>query len=278
MNSDSWIPVGSTFKDRTNAGHSGQKHSGHKLSRLLSSEPAPPALVIPSFLSVIAAVEEVHRDNKGPCDLDPRNVFLRSDGTVELSTLTPAASGMTVVLNSSKYSAPEMVEETSGHIDTILLDSYMLGFVFYEILLGSDRFEQQFQEVAGQGKFGWLTWHADKTKRAKPLSEVMDGFPSVLSNLIAGMMAKDTSERIGNLQRIADTISEASQATMVISNLSALRGPDQGSASQKASASQKVDFLWRWLFSVARDALRRVPWNPTSARRHKQTQSRAQDA
>jgi serine/threonine protein kinase len=277
-NDDGRIQPGSTFKARTNPAYSEQRRSGHDLSRLLSSEPAPTGLVIPSFLSIIAAVEEARRGNKGPCNLDPRKIFFRSDGTVELSTLAPAESGMTVVLSSSKYSAPEMVEETTEEADSGLLDSYVLGFVFYEILLGKNLFEQQFEDVLGQGEFGWLTWHADKTKRAKPLTEMISGFPSVLSSLIDGMIAKEALHRITDLHRIADTIGRASQETMMISSFSALQGGDEAYFPQKQSVPQKVDAFWRRLMSTARGGLRKLLWGRIFAGKHKNAPSNAQNA
>jgi serine/threonine protein kinase len=277
-NSDGWIPLGSTLNNPTQTAYSKQQRSGHALSRLLSSEPAPTGVVIPSFLSVIAAIEEVRRENKGHCDLDPRKIFFKDDGTAELSVLSAPGSGMTVVLSSSKYCAPEAVEDMTGQNDSSLVESYVLGFVFYEILLGTNLFEQQFQDVSSHGKFGWLTWHADKSKRAKPLSEVISGFPSVLSSLIDGMMAKEAAERITDLHRIAETIGGASQATMMISNLSALQDGDEACASRRLSVLEKMDAFWRRLLSAARSALRKLPWNRIFATKHKQAHSNAQDA
>lgn len=276
-NSDDWIPLGSTFKNRTYTAYPKQQHGGYALSRLLSSEPAPTAVVIPSFLSVIAAIEEVRRQNKGPCDLDPQRIFLKDDGTVELSVLPPPGSGMTVVLSSSKYCAPEAVEDITGHNDSNLVESYVLGFMFYEILLGTNLFEKQFQDVFSHGKFGWLTWHADKSKCAKPLHEVINGFPSVLSNLIERMMAKEAAERMTDLHRIAGAISSTSQATMMINNLSVLQGSDEAYTSHGISALEKVDAFWRSLLSAARSAMRKPSWKRIFARTHKQAHSSAQD-
>jgi serine/threonine protein kinase len=275
---DGWIPLGSTLKDRTAPDSSEQQRKDHDLSGLLSSEPVSTGSVTPIFLAVIAAVKEAHAENKGSRNLDPRKIRLKSDGAVELSNLTPLASGMTFVLSSSKYSAPEMVEETAGPIDSGVSDSYVLGFVFYEILLGKNLFEQQFKDVSGHGEFGWLTWHADKTKRAKPLSEVISGFPPMLSNLIDGMMTKDASERIVDLDRIADTIGGASNATMVISNLSALQAGDKAWSPPKISSSQRVDTFWREFTSKVCSGLRGVFGSHPSTGRHKQTPSSVHDA
>jgi serine/threonine protein kinase len=185
---------------------------------------------------------------------------------------------MTVVLSSSKYCAPEAVEDLTGQNDSSLVESYVLGFVFYEILLGTNLFEQQFQDVSRHGKFAWLTWHADKSKHAIPLSEVISGFPSVLSSLIEGMMAKEAAERITDIRRIAETIGGASQATMMISNLSALQGGDEAYTSHGISVLEKVDVFWRSLLNTARSAMRKLSWKRIFARKQKQARSNAQDA
>lgn len=277
-NSNGWIPLGSTFKNQTHTAHSKQQRGGYELRRLLSSEPGPIGVVVPAFLSIIAAIEEVRRENKGPSDLDPRRIFFKDDGTVELSVLPPPGSGITVVLNSSKYCAPEVVEDLTGQNDNSQVESYVLGFVFYEIFLGANLFEQQFQDVSGHGKFGWLTWHADKSKRAKPLSEVISGFPSVLSSLIEGMMEKEAAERVTDIHRIAETIAGASQATMMISNVSALRGRDETYTLHGISVLEKVDAFWRSLLSAARGAMRKLSRKRIFTKTHKQAYSRAQDA
>jgi serine/threonine protein kinase len=263
---DDQTPLGSQSTDRTGPAYSEQQRRGYDLSSLLSAKPAPTGLVIPRFLSVVAAVDEVRRGVNGPCDLDPRRVSFRGDGTAKLSTLTPPASGMTVVLGSSKYSAPEMVEETTGQIDSSLVDSYVLGFVFYEILLGKDLFEQQFKDVSGHGDFGWLTWHVDKTKRATPLSTLISGFPPVLSSLIDGMMAKEPSKRIADLKKITDRISRASEETILICNLCSLQGSDEAYQHPKTSIPQSVDAFWRRFTNTASARLRTLSWGGLLAR------------
>lgn len=242
-------------KPEIGKGHTAQVSSesiprSHDLSQLLSSAPAPPALVIPSFLSVIAAVEIAHSENKGHCNLDPQKVRFRSDGTVEVSILSMPMSGATVVLSSAKYTAPEMVEETGESVYSALLDSYVLGFVFYEIFLGRDLFEKQFQDVSPQGEWGWLTWHADKSKKAKPLNELVNGFPSTLSRLIDGMMAKKASERVTDLKGIAEMVALSSHATMVFRNLSASQKSNAAFSLQREPAYQRADAFWRRFMAV----------------------------
>ena len=218
----------------------------HDLSRLLSATPAPPALVVPTFLSVISAVDASHREHNEPCELDPRKVLFRSDGTLQVERRGQPAAGMTVVLSSSKYASPEMVEGAISDFDSSVLDSYVLGFVFYEILLGRDRFHEQFAEVARHGELGWLTWHADKSMRLEPLSSVLDGFPSLLSQLISEMTTKESAERITDLGSIADTIAGSQQATSVLTGLSAFRKEESSSAApQKPLPHDEIAGVWR---------------------------------
>lgn len=267
INTNSSLTRSTALEDQPVRADAVWRRSGHGLERLLSSAPALTPLVIPSFLRVIAAVEEVHRGNAGPCNLDPREVFFRSDGTVELSAVTPRGPGMTLGLGSLKYSAPEAFEETTGQGDACLIDSYVLGIVFYEILLGKDLFDHQFQEVSIQGDFAWLAWHADKSKRAKPLAELIQGFPPVLSGLIDGMMSKEPCARITDLRKIASTIGAASQTTIAITNLVSRHMGDAPYIPQIVSFAQKVDASWQLLVGAMRDHLQRPRWNRFFAKR-----------
>jgi len=264
-----WVSNDSVSKDQTVPVIT-QKPGGYQLCSLLSSDPAPTRHVIPVFLSVIAALEQAHLQTLAPCNLDPEKVFFRDDGTIELSSLKSAASGMTAVLGSFKYCAPEMVEDAVGQQpDRALIESYVLGFVFYEILLGQSRFEEQFKDIHHRGDFGWLAWHADKTKRAQPLNSLIHGFPSILSGLIDGMMAKEASARIVDLRRISDAIGNATQTTTVISNLSAL----QSSEKRHVSIPTKVDTFWRNVMRTAGSRLRGVWWGRFFVGRHKKVHS-----
>jgi serine/threonine protein kinase len=254
--SGDWVPNNSASKDRTASVFIQQK-GGYSLSGLLAENPAPTSHIIPIFQSVIAAMEQAHLGNTDLCDLNPQKIFLRDDGTIELSSLKQPASGMTAVLGSMKYCAPEMVEDAAGQSsERALIESYVLGFVFYEILLGRDLFEKQFENIHQHGEFGWLAWHADKTKRAQPLNKMIGGFPLILSNLIDSMMAKEAARRMTDLRRIAGTIDNSSQATAVI-RLSALRDGE----TALASMPKKVDIFWRNFVRVAGSRLRELPWS-----------------
>jgi hypothetical protein len=261
------------FGNGTGDQHSEQKRKARDLRQLLSSTPAPPELVIPSFLSVIAAVEEAHRANREALNLDPREIRFRSDGTAEVSVSNAPASGLTVVLGSSKYSTPEMFEETAGPAANGPRDCYVLGFMFYEILLGVEIFEEQFKDVHQKGELGWLTWHADKTKRAKPLSELISGFPYTLSRLIEGMMAKELSQRTTDLGKISQAIAGALQATQVYSGSAGLHAGDE--PLHGWAQSRKIGVLRGWLALSSRGGLWKALLSRISPRSSKAQPHRA---
>jgi hypothetical protein len=233
--------------------HSERKRKARNLSQLLSSEPASPEQVIPSFLSVIAAVEAAHETSKEPLNLDPREIRFRDDGTAEVSVSNTPSSGLTVVLGSSKYSTPEMFEEAAGS-DNGPRECYVLGFMFYEILLGADIFEKQFQDVHQRGELGWLTWHADRAKHAKPISDLISGFPYSLSRLIEGMMTKEVTARTTDLKKVSQAIAGSLQATQVYRGSSGLRAGDESFAQGRAQ-SWKTGVLRRWLGLSSRGGL-----------------------
>jgi hypothetical protein len=221
----------------------------------LSSEPASPVQVVPNFLSVIAAVEAAHETNKEPLNLDPREIRFKDDGTAEVSVSNTPSSGLTVVLGSSKYSTPEMFEEAAGSVDNGPRECYVLGFMFYEILLGADIFEKQFQNVQQKGELGWLTWHADRTKHAKPVSDLISGFPYSLSRLIEGMMTKEVAVRTTDLKKVSQAIAGSLQATQVYTGSGGLRGGDESFVHQGRSQNWKADVLRGWLSLSPRGGL-----------------------
>jgi hypothetical protein len=149
-----------------------------------------------------------------------------------------------MVLDSVKYCAPEQLEDEVGSSQKGLIDSYRLGFIFYEILLGSERFQCVFESVVQAGSFGWLSWHVDASKIATPLHEILPGFPIGLSRVVAGMMAKNASARMTDAGRIAAAIGGASQATVVIRRTPALQAAISAQEGPKVETSLKTETLW----------------------------------
>ena len=200
--------------------HNVNANAARYLSDLQSAVPAPPAMIVPVFLDVITAVDALHRRYNTACNLAPDKVVLQGEGKLTLEPLLKLSAASTIALPSLKYSSPEVLEEIQGTHGPHVSDSYILGFTFYEILLGRDLFQRQFAEVLQQGEVGWLKWHLDQNKPAQSLASQIAEFPPVLSGIIGGMMDKKTATRMSDLRNIHETLAESLNPTVVLSTLS----------------------------------------------------------
>jgi serine/threonine protein kinase len=222
-----------------------QKWGRHNLRQLLSATPPPVEGVISSFLCVISAVEAAHQDNRRHRNLKPEKIMFSAEGIAEVPTQVAGNAGATVVSSSPKYAAPEGFEHSQNAPDCRTLDVYVLGFMFYEVFLGRDLFEAQFQDVNRQGDLGWLLWHADQSKRAKPLANLIHGFPQVLSDLIDRMIAKEPTERITELKEITQMLAGALEATRSLNERTIVQPVEQ--SSLHSTEYRQVRQVWRGL-------------------------------
>lgn len=212
--------------------------AGRRLSDFITEEPAPFAQMVPAFLESVAAVEELHRRYDSPCNLDPGNVVLLMDGKVVLKPVVRLSKAATIALPSLKYSSPEILEEISDEYGANVLDSYTLGFVFYEIFLGRGLFRRQFAEVIQEGEIGWLKWHLDQDKCALSLSSQLKDFPLVLSRLIDEMITKKPAARLANFRSISDTLACSMNATVSIASISSLRIEERALKERRSQISR----------------------------------------
>ena len=217
------------------------------LSHCLSEDPASFEAVIPQLVQVIQAVEEAHDQKKEHRYLSPDKIHFTGDGSVQVPASSARGTAETVALGSLKYVAPESLEQREGLDNCRLRDCYVLGFMFYEILLGRKLFESQFRDISTQGEFGWLTWHADKTKAALPLTKVINHFPQSVSALITEMTAKDHAARTKDLKVVAHTLASTLEVTRVYSG--ALANADPRSAPPDPQYASRAKTFWSggWL-------------------------------
>jgi len=192
--------------------HNVNANAARYLSDLQSAVPAPPAMIVPVFLDVITAVDALHRKYKTVSNLKPDKIVLLSNGKVIIEPQSQLSAATAKALPSLKYSSPEMLEEVQGVYAPNVSDSYVLGFMFYEILLGRDLFQRQFAEVLREGEIGWPWWHLDQYRPAHSLSSQINDFPSALSRLIDGMMNKRPAERMSDLRSIWETLAGSLKA------------------------------------------------------------------
>lgn len=162
------------------------------LARLLTREPPD----IDTLLPVLAAVAGHLAKTPPPAALSPQGIRITRPGAVEISVEGEAEP---------KYSAPEMFQESGGedaqskHVSTV----YVLGFIFYELLLGGRKFNSQFQDVLGRkDELAWLEWHSNAELRAPALKDLRPECPAALSKLIESMLEKQASKRASSMAEV----------------------------------------------------------------------------
>jgi serine/threonine protein kinase/formylglycine-generating enzyme required for sulfatase activity len=166
---------------------------------LLQDGPADPAVVVPIFARILRKLQEIHDAGRYHPELAPRRVYLTPDGFVEIRTTTVPEATSSVAIKEPKYSPPDVfaLGDPAAHAAA---DVYAVGFMLYEVLLGRKRFHEQFasvQEIGGE--IGWLEWHADLNRKARPLAETVQGVALPLSQTLERMMEKRVEHRIKTL-------------------------------------------------------------------------------
>jgi hypothetical protein len=230
-------------------------HKAHPLSSLMGEGAGSLQDLLPVMVKVLDAVAHSQK----LCDLDPRRILLGEDGSVRVSRQAESKEDRTSVLSSFKYSCPELFQGDSS-VSPALSNSYVLGFVFYELLLGQQLFDAQFTQVRQSGGGGWIIWHADKKQRATSIRQLLPAVPSFISEAIEKMMAKIPSERLGDLDGTARLFDRVSQST---ATYKALKVDAMDSRTIKGSKARDQDeFSWPrpWLVRLSDQQLWRALW------------------
>lgn len=194
---------------------------GRSLLHSLGSSPAQPEDVRVLLRDVLRALVSVHGSEPQILhrDLKPNNI-LSSRGVWKVTDFGVAkrrGSDETMSLATVKYAAPELLDATLGE-ESPRLDLYALGMVAYEMALGGDLFTKQFPSIYDPARGGdkedrddrpkWMFWHTSEQMVLPSLSELIEGYPQDLSDLIAAMTAKPVAQRIASaeeaLRRLGD--------------------------------------------------------------------------
>lgn len=101
----------------------------------------------------------------------------------------------TQAFGTARNTAPEVFD---GAL-TPATDVYALGFTFYELFLGRQRFAEEFPGQVGKAASpaAWTRWHLDPKSRATPAAVRVPELPQCVSDILARMMEKDSEARIG---------------------------------------------------------------------------------
>ncbi len=166
----------------------------------------------------------VHLEQAGGAHepLSPHTLQLSPSGRVEISPHGPTGERDTLMVSSPKYTAPEMMRGRSVSTPEarVQADLYALGFVMYEFLLGRSRFRAEFPKLDDRGTdLGWMEWHSDRARKARPAAEVVPSTPAALSQLLEQMLEKDPTKRLSKfddtLAKVQDLIHRTRQTQQV---------------------------------------------------------------
>ncbi|MEO0652297.1 MAG: serine/threonine-protein kinase, partial [Planctomycetota bacterium] len=172
--------------------------AGKSLGHALADGPAEPDAVRGLLRDILQALRWIHSTDPPIFhrDLKPQNILISGPGVWKLADFglaKRAGAEETMTLATVKYAAPELLDSTLGE-ESPRVDIYALGIVVYELALGRELFRKQFPSVydpstrSGDGDTDdrpkWMYWHTSMQMVLPPLTDVIEGYPQDLSDLI----------------------------------------------------------------------------------------------
>lgn len=134
-------------------------------------------------------------------DIKPGNLMIDSRKRIKIGDFGLARRVSddegSLVKGTTKYMAPEVVSDDFGEVTT-QSDLYSLGFTAYELMCGSDNFEDLFPGLSAFGRdkqVAWMMWHAAPDRKLPEITRVLEGVPPDLAKVIQGLTEKDPEKR-----------------------------------------------------------------------------------
>jgi len=171
------------------------------LEAVLTHDPLPLPAAVGLLEKLLEAVHAVHRAGVIHRDLKPANVLLSAD----LQQLKLGDFGIGIRVGESPPSArlshqytPPEAYSTNVSLDQ-RVDIYAIGWIAYELLLGRERFQAEFQDIYNaelelERANRWIGFHT-QSSGARPLHEVDERIPRELSDIVARMTARNREQR-----------------------------------------------------------------------------------
>ena len=181
---------------------------GESLQRRLDAEgPLPVEEAIEVALQLAGALAYAHQQGVVHCDVNPRNVMLRSDRAVKLvdfgiaRAAASTSSLMTIPLGTVQYLAPEQVEGQAPDAQT---DVYALGLVIYAMLVGQPPFHDPNPWVAA----------VQRLKVApEPLGRRNPTVPPETETVVMRAIDRDRARRYASATELATALRGAARST-----------------------------------------------------------------
>ncbi|MBI1337293.1 MAG: protein kinase [Phycisphaera sp.] len=198
------------------------EHLDRTLDDLIKPQPQSVDVVLRVMGQVLQGLSVMH-GAKSPMlhnDLKPANILLDEAGNCKITDfgLASALEGQhTYGLATVHYTAPEALDPEKGKVGPHT-DLYSVGHILYQLALGHEKYRAQFPQVFGGGASEgpqvvtrWMNWHCSENVAARPLHEIIPGFPVGVSNLVSKMMAKKITDRPRNAQAALAELGTAAQ-------------------------------------------------------------------
>ena len=177
------------------------------LASLLQDDPPIVKAVLPTLAELLEAVERAHT-GIGSLDLSPQAIELTSKGKIFIPVLPEPEWNRTLLIASPKHISPEtFLERTAGASEREASEVYVVGFMFYEILLGKRIFSLEFDGFQGPDQqYLWLSWHGDLDRLARPLHQAIPGYSERVSETIGRMIEKRPEKRFRSLREAREAV------------------------------------------------------------------------
>lgn len=203
--------------------------AGRSLKYAIDDRPTDPNNVRVLLRDVLHALRWVHGVEPPILhrDLKPQNILSTGPGlwkVADFGLAKRAGAEETMQLATVKYAAPELLDSTLGE-ESPKVDIYALGMIAYEMALGNTLFRKQFPSVYDPSRGSkesedddrpkWMYWHTSMQMKLAPLSELIEGYPKDLSDLVAAMIAKPSAERLGTADEALAQLGEVTVSSAV---------------------------------------------------------------
>lgn len=148
----------------------------------------------------------------------PSSLLITPEGRAKIGNLHAGRTSTgqnTLVMEVMPYTAPEVW--SAGNVGP-WSDLYSLGWIAYEMFLGSGQFKEELRRVADI--FGednslaalYRTWHCDESRSATPLSRLSKKIDSTVSKVVERLMEKNINARYHSAdEALRDLTSTASR-------------------------------------------------------------------